>query len=63
MNDKELKKIFYDSDPKKFTCPDCKGHDFLEGPHGALSVNIKCANPDCRSEFNVCPEVRFIERI
>ena len=45
-----------------YTCPDCKGHEFWEGPHGGLSVNIKCANPKCGSEFNVCPPY-FIERI
>lgn len=41
-------------------CPDCGKFDFLEGPHGGLAVNIKCAN--CGSEFNVCPPW-FAERI
>ena len=31
-------------------CPDCGGSKFLEGPHGGLSVNFKCAG--CGSEFN-----------
>jgi len=61
--DEELRKIFYESDKAEYTCPDCKGHDFKEGPHGGLSVNIKCANPKCGSGFNVCPITRFIERI
>ncbi len=61
MNE-ELRRIFYESDIE-YTCPDCKGHDFKEGPHGGLSVNIKCANPKCGSGFNVCPINKFIERI
>jgi transposase-like protein len=31
-------------------CPDCGSNDFLEGPHGGLSINFKCAK--CNSEFN-----------
>lgn len=30
-------------------CPDCGGVDFFEGPHGGLSVNVKCAK--CGSKF------------
>lgn len=41
-------------------CPDCNGGKFFEGPHGVLSVNIKCAG--CGSRFNVCPPL-FAERI
>jgi hypothetical protein len=36
-------------------CPDCNGKDFLMGPHGGMSQNIKCANPRCGSEFNCAP--------
>jgi len=31
-------------------CPDCCGTEFLEGPHGGLSINFKCAQ--CGSTFN-----------
>ncbi len=61
--DKDLQKIFYESDSHLLTCPDCKGHEFLQGPRGGMSTNIKCNNPSCGSEFNVCPEFRLIERI
>jgi len=33
-------------------CPDCEQEGFLEGPHGGLCVNFKCANPQCGSRFN-----------
>jgi ribosomal protein S27E len=33
-------------------CPDCEHEGFLEGPHGCLSINFKCANPACGSRFN-----------
>ena len=36
-------------------CPDCNGLGFLKGPEGGLCVNIKCANPDCGSRFNIGP--------
>lgn len=36
-------------------CPDCAGHRFYSGPEGGLCTNIKCANPECGSEFNWCP--------
>ncbi len=35
-------------------CPDCGKEGFLEGPHGGASVNIMCANEECKSKFNVC---------
>ncbi len=44
----------------KLVCPDCDAMTFLEGPHGGLSVNVKCEN--CGSEFNVCMPF-FVERI
>ena len=31
-------------------CPDCGSNDFLEGPSGGLSINIKCAK--CDHKFN-----------
>ena len=34
-------------------CPDCTGHHFLEGPHGGMNVNIKCAG--CGAKFNIVP--------
>lgn len=43
-------------------CPDCKENKFLEGPHGGASVNIMCANDECKSRFNICPGM-FAERI
>ncbi len=55
----KLKDAFYPK-PK---CPDCGGEKFLPGPRGGLSMNIKCANPDCGSEFNICPTMRSVERI
>jgi hypothetical protein len=33
-----------------FTCPECGGREFLEGPHGGLSVNFCCAK--CFARFN-----------
>ncbi len=32
-------------------CPDCGSTKFYEGPHGGMSVNIKCAG--CGHRFNV----------
>ena len=55
-----LQKAFYGEGK----CPDCGAKEhFLKGPEAGMSINIKCANPECGSEFNVCPEARFIERI
>jgi DNA-directed RNA polymerase subunit RPC12/RpoP len=34
-------------------CPDCGGTRFLEGPHGGMNVNVKCAG--CGSKFNLVP--------
>jgi len=33
-------------------CPDCGDNKWYEGPHGGLSVNIKCANHECGRKFN-----------
>lgn len=43
-------------------CPDCrKKTKFLEGPHGGMSVNIKCAS--CSARFNITPAIGHAERI
>lgn len=39
----------------KHGCPDCGGDRFYEGPSGGTCTNIKCASPECGSEFNVGP--------
>lgn len=36
-------------------CPFCGRSNFIEGPHGGLSVNIFCAHPPCEAGFNVSP--------
>ena len=35
-------------------CPDCGNWGFHGGPRGGAAQNIFCANPGCRSGFNVC---------
>lgn len=37
---------------KPLCCTYCDGTDFYEGPSGGMSVNILCANRDCRHWFN-----------
>ena len=47
-------------------CPDCGNFGFLFGPRGGSARNIFCANPTCRSGFNVTPrggQVLFCHRI
>jgi hypothetical protein len=51
-------------------CPDCGGGKLLKGPKAGLSVNVKCATPDCGSRFNVsigiigeARDLLFAERI
>jgi hypothetical protein len=47
-------------------CPDCGNFGFLLGPRGGLARNIFCANPTCRSGFNVTPrggQVLYCHRI
>ena len=44
-------------------CPDCNRIGFFEGPHGGLSVNIRCANPACGARFNITPTIGTAERI
>jgi len=38
------------SKPAEFHCPECHGTQFLEGPHGGLSVNFCCVG--CGARFN-----------
>ncbi len=61
MGDKELGKTI-----AKNICPDCKEEGFFEGPSGGLNVNIKCANTDCGSRFNIAAfggELIYADRI
>lgn len=44
-------------------CPDCNHEGFWEGPHGGMSINITCANDDCKARFNVTPVIGIAERI
>jgi len=37
----------------KGNCPACKKRGFVIGPQGGKSINIECANVDCRARFNV----------
>ena len=41
-----------------FRCPDCDSHEFLEGPHGGMSINFCCRQ--CGARFNDC--VGWIDR-
>lgn len=34
-------------------CPHCNERGFVLGPMGGRSINIECANLECRSRFNV----------
>jgi|SRR5215831_15855195 len=34
-------------------CPDCGNHGFINGPVGGAARNMFCANPKCRSAFNL----------
>lgn len=40
----EVGKFFKDG------CPFCESKEFLEGPHGGLSINFKCVG--CGTTFN-----------
>jgi len=53
----ESKLLNTDNGYSGLTCIFCCGCEFLEGPHGGMSVNIKCANPDCDAQFNITPGV------
>ena len=70
---KRIKQIFQPRNPSeeeklfdqlsKFGCPDCGCSEFQEGPSASIAVNIRCANEECHSEFNIAPMMRFAERI
>lgn len=45
----------------QITCSYCGGCEFHRGPQGGGSVNIVCANPDCRHRFNFTPMLGEIE--
>lgn len=66
MNDRELAERMFKQDLAHHTldiiCPDCGETDFLAGPKGGLSQNIRCANPECGAKFNIYPP-HFAERI
>jgi len=34
-------------------CPICAHRGFVLGPQGGMSMNIECANVECRRRFNV----------
>lgn len=59
-------KLIMDSDllMKKFldysACPDCGSKEFIEGPSGGMSQNIKCVH--CRHWFNLALPI-FVQRI
>ena len=36
-------------------CPDCGNWGFAMGPRGGVGRNIFCAQPTCRSGFNIAP--------
>jgi len=36
-------------------CPICARRGFVLGPMGGMSINIECANVECRRRFNVVP--------
>jgi hypothetical protein len=49
---------------RKEQCPDCRSYrGFLRGPRAGLAVNVKCANPECGSRFNVGPLLLGAQRI
>lgn len=37
----------------QLVCPDCLGMQWLEGPQGGMSINLKCGNDLCKSMFNL----------
>lgn len=49
MTPDELKKRLFE----ERRCGFCDSQEFLEGPHGGMSVNIMCAS--CGARFNICP--------
>ena len=56
MDEKKLMKLF----EKYECCPDCGSENFMEGPAGGMSQNVKCSG--CGHWFNWALPV-FIQRI
>ena len=42
--------LYWKTEDFEGRCPFCDCAEFLEGPHGGNSINIKCAR--CGAEFN-----------
>jgi len=55
MKTKDAVSMFYDQ--HKMPC--CGSAEFLEGPEGGMSTNIKCAK--CGARWNVAPPLRLLE--
>ena len=36
-------------------CPACHERGFVIGPQAPPSINIECANVECRARFNIAP--------
>ena len=49
----ESKLLNTDNGHSGLTCIFCHGTDFLEGPHGGMSVNLQCANEKCGAQYNI----------
>lgn len=47
--------------PAGYGCPSCGSLWFYEGPHGGLSINVKCANAECGKKYNFCGPFPMIE--
>ena len=56
----ENEKIF--DELQKNGCLDCGCKDFLQGPSGGMAQNVKCANDECGSKYNIMP-MGWAERI
>lgn len=49
--DNDLTQAEIDHVNRHHTCPDCQEGEFLEGPWGGSTVNVKCDCIDCGQEF------------
>jgi hypothetical protein len=47
LSDSEL------TDASRGLCPVCYNRGFVIGPQGGLSINVECADLDCRARFNI----------
>lgn len=43
------------------TCPNCHQRNWIEGPHGGMSINLKCG--DCGIWINAVPALGIYQRI